>query len=94
MTALSVQVTRHARKRVHERLGLPTRAVVRAAARALRSGLGCDDVRGELRRYLNGKATINAEVMRVHNGAVYAFALDGDVAHLITAWPLKRSLQP
>lgn len=94
MTPVAVTVTRHAKKRVHERLGLPSRAVVRAAARALRSGLSSQDVGNDLRRYLDAKAGQNAELFRVYRGAVFAFAMVGDTAALITAWPLKRDLQP
>ncbi|WP_143324347.1 hypothetical protein [Caulobacter sp. FWC2] len=49
MTPVAVTVTRHAKKRVHQRLGLPSRAVVRAAARALRAGLSSREVGKELR---------------------------------------------
>jgi hypothetical protein len=87
-------VTKHARKRVRERLGLPSRAVVRAAALALRSGVTSDEVRKDLRQYLDAKASQNADIIRVWRGAVFAFATVGDAAHLITAWPLRRELQP
>lgn len=94
MNPVAVTVTRHAKKRVHERLGLPSRAVVRAAARALRSGLSSQDVGNDLRRYLDAKAGQNAELFRVYRGAVFAFAMVGDTAALITAWPLSKELQP
>ena len=94
MTPQIVTVTKHARKRLRERLGLPSRAVVRAAALALRSGLSSEDTNKELRRYLDAKAQENADIIRVYRGSVFAFATVGDTASLITAWPLKRGLLP
>lgn len=97
MTPIAVEVTRHARRRIRERLGLPSRAVVRAAARALRDGVSEATCSRDLRRYIEAKTvhspTRNADIMRVHAGVVFAFAQHGDIATLLTAWPLPGTVR-
>ena len=46
-------VTRHAEHRTRERVGIPKKAVRRAAAKALIQGVKRTDTEGGLRRYLD-----------------------------------------
>jgi len=46
-------VTRHAEHRIRERVGLPKKAVRRAAAKAITMGINRTDTGGGLRRYLD-----------------------------------------
>lgn len=73
-----MRVTRHAEQRTRERVGLPKRAVDRAAARALRKGRPRQHFSGALRRYLNFifMKRQKANNMRVYSGYIYMF--DGD----------------
>lgn len=48
-------VSKHARKRGHERLGLDWRAMERTADKALRDGLKIEDMHGKLRRWADHK---------------------------------------
>jgi hypothetical protein len=91
-------VTKHARHRVHERTGLPKRAVARMVERALAEGLTPETANGDLRGYLlsqlhghretQGPTAANAEV-RAFAGACFIFA----GSTLVTCWRLPRELR-
>jgi hypothetical protein len=90
--------TRHARHRVHQRLGLPKRAVARLADRALVEGLAPEQASGDLRRYLVGKLASHRETQgsTARNAAVRAFKgacfiFSGET--LVTCWALPRFLK-
>lgn len=48
-----VEVTRHAEKRMHERLGLPRKAMKAEAERAASRGIHISETTGRLRKYLD-----------------------------------------
>lgn len=86
-----IAITHHAERRVRQRLGLPRRAVYRAAIAAWEEGTARVHTRGRLRHYLDqqrikGDPTdfvVHAEVVWVFRGEV-----------LVTAWPLPGRLTP
>lgn len=80
-------VTRHAEQRIRGRLGLPKRAIARAAGRAWTEGVRARLYRGAFRVYLDGVAEQESagREVRVYGQAVYVFAAD---QALITAWPV------
>jgi len=86
-----ITVTRHAHKRIHERLGLPKRSHQTAAERAYRDGKCHGDYTGRMKRYLDGVylAREKATHLRVHQGAVWCFA----ETTLITAMQLPGNLK-
>lgn len=75
MTA-EVVITRHARQRMRERLGLPKRAVQRHAQRAYDEGLHHGGVSGAAGRYLDALYFKNrcANDLRVYGEFVFVFA--------------------
>lgn len=68
-------VTRHADRRMRERLGVPRSAVRRVAERAMRDGMCREDFHGSLRRYLDALYYYNetANNIRVWAEKVYIF---------------------
>lgn len=84
-----IVITRHAERRVRQRLGLPRRAILRAAIKALEEGVPRRRVRGDLRRYLDAQRQSDDRTdFIVHGGTAWVF--EGDT--LITAWPLPGRL--
>lgn len=87
----SPDITRHGRKRMRQRLGIPKGALSRTAEAALIQGVGHEDSTGKLRSYIeflyashNGAAGN----IRVYNGYVYVF--NGRI--LITILRVPREL--
>ena len=83
-----VKVTRHATKRTRQRLGLPKRASIRNAERALQNGIRHTEARGSLKRYMTDlflKYKI-ANNIRIFCGTVYIFQCE----KLITLFPLPQ----
>jgi hypothetical protein len=92
---MAATVTRHAERRVRERLGLPKRTVQKLADRALSEGSPYTDFSGAFRHYLNGVLMEggNAENLRVFNQYLFLFAGE----RLITVWVLPhrfRGIRP
>ena len=81
-------VTRHADRRIRQRVGLPRSAVTRNAQSALEHGLRHSDTRGGLHRYIQALywKYQSANNTRVYNGCVYIFHDD----ILITVFPLPQ----
>jgi hypothetical protein len=84
-------VSKHARQRAIERLGLNPAAFERLAARALELGLKHADVGGRLQAFVDSLylANRNANNVRIYGEYVYLF--QGD--HLITVWKLVGDLK-
>lgn len=85
-------LTRHARKRAHERLGLSPSAVARLGARARAQGFAIDDCAGELRAWMRGKLHRHPDArnLRVYGLTLFVF---GELDALVTVMPVPRSLQ-
>ena len=69
-------VTRHAKHRSRERLGLPKKAVERNAKAALQEGVTREETRGSLRKYMDWlyhRDNCEANQLRIYNGYVYVF---------------------
>jgi hypothetical protein len=69
-------VTRHAEHRTRERVGIPKKAVRRAAAKALTQGIKRTDTEGGLRRYLDWlywRGNGGADNIVVYGDKVYLF---------------------
>jgi len=72
-------VTRHAEHRIRERVGLPKKAVRRAAARAITCGVSHLETSGGLRRYLDYiymRGYGEANNMYVYGAFIYLFCND------------------
>ncbi len=83
-------VTKHAEKRIRQRLGINKRATDRAADKALQFGITHAEAKGKLCRYLDGLFLLNRRPnnLRVYNHAVYLFR----DTKLITVLPLPKNL--
>ena len=69
-------VTRHAEHRTRERVGIPKKAVRRAAAKALTKGIKRTETEGGLRRYLDWlywRGNGGANTIVVYGDKVYLF---------------------
>ncbi len=84
-----MDVSRHAVKRIRQRLGLPKKAAQADVERALERGLKIEDCVGRLRRYLDYMRHTHGDTceFRVTPSAVYVVA--GDV--LVTVFPLPNA---
>ena len=72
-------VTRHAGQRTRERVGIPKKAVRRAAARAYTNGIRRTETEGGLRRYLDWlywRGNGGANNITVYGDKVYLFNED------------------
>jgi len=70
------EVTRHANKRIRQRIGIPKGAVERNADKALRSGVPRTEYGGQLRRYLDSlyfRYGCAADNIMTYNDHVYVF---------------------
>lgn len=74
-------ITNHGRKRVRQRIGVPSRAVQRLADRALREGLRHGDIAGAMGRWLDSLylRSQGANNMRIFGDKVFLFC--GDPGH-------------
>ena len=84
-----MELKKHSKKRIKERVGIPKKAAERNAANALENGLKHTECAGRLKRYFDflflsyqkgGKA-------RIHNNHVYIFTIQDT---LITVLPLPK----
>lgn len=70
-------VTRHGEQRMRERVGLPKKAVRRAAARAISDGLSRAEAEGALRRYMDWlyhRGRGEMDNIRIYGNNVFMFA--------------------
>ena len=90
-------ITRHAEKRVRERLGICKRAVWRAAAKALNEGLTEDQCTGAMRKWLDKQALVYDRRMkwRLYAGCVWVFSQEDVLITVITMGRnMKKGLRP
>jgi len=67
-------ITRHAKRRIKERCGIPPRRQAKEARRALEEGLSHEDASGALSRYLDGRAVRGGPVLfRIWRGRLWVF---------------------
>lgn len=84
-------VSKHAEKRIRQRLGLPRAAVTKFIEEAKQGGICSSDVSGSVKRYLDRFYFNNGPGNR---GVIYGnhvFVLNGDV--LITVIPLPHKIK-
>lgn len=77
MRSDNAEVTRHASKRIRQRIGIPKDAVERNADKALRSGVPRTEYGGQLRRYLDAlyhRYACTANNILTYNDHVYVFS--------------------
>lgn len=90
---MSVEITRHAVKRVRQRLGVPKKTAEKLAEQAWEDGKRVGEFSGRMRRYLDWVVLHREEArkatLRVHNKYLFVFR-DGC---LITAWLLPAYLR-
>lgn len=86
----TIDLTRHAEKRIRQRLGINKKAVERNAEKALQYGVTHAEATGRLCKYLDGIFLRNFRPtnMRVYNHSTYLFR----DTKLITVLPLPRDL--
>lgn len=92
---MQAKVTKHAALRIRTRLGLPRRAVERAASNAMARGRKRTEFSGPLRRYLDkvyhkGVADNAATDIRVYGQFIYLFA----GPYLLTCWRIPAKFRP
>lgn len=73
---MGVEITHHAFLRGKERLNLNNRAVERLAGRAYEQGLCHKDLRGNLKKYIDGiyLSKRNANNIRIYGDGIYLFS--------------------
>lgn len=83
-----VYVTRHADKRIRQRLGVNKKSTDKIAEKALEFGITHAEAKGKLSKHLDGIFLLNYKPtnMRVYNHSVYLF--NGNT--LITVLPLPH----
>jgi hypothetical protein len=87
-----VVVTKHAEKRMRERMGINKRSVQKVAQKALEQGLSHSETKGQLRRYLDKQAIVFGWKCkwRISDNNIFAFTFD-DI--LMTVLPLRYNLK-
>lgn len=84
------EITHHAEKRGHQRLGLDKFAMERMAGKALVCGLGRPQTHGALRQYFDQKRGLHPDgELYLYGEQVFVFS--GNVA--ITCWGLPAELK-
>ena len=84
-----MNISRHGDERARERMGIPRKAVARAAAKAMANGIDRNTSRGRLRLLIESahrKHNGQADAIKVHGGYLFIFA-DG---RLVTVYPVAR----
>lgn len=83
-----VYVTRHADKRIRQRLGVNKKSTDRIAEKAMEFGITHAEAKGKLSKHLDGIFLLSYKPtnMRVYNHSIYLF--NGNI--LITVLPLPR----
>lgn len=82
-------VTNHGKKRMRERVGLPKKAVLSGADRALKNGLDRTELSGSLRRYVDSlywQTEIKGKNLKIYGNMIYIF----DRMVLITTFAIPR----
>ena len=84
-------VSKHAEKRMMERLGINKRSVLRIAQKALDEGIPHGKTKGKLHKYLDKQAMAydRRNKWRVYGNHLYAFTFNDE---LVTVLPLKHDL--
>lgn len=84
----TITVTRHANKRIRQRLGLNNKSVNKAAEKALQFGVTHKEAKGKLSRHLDGIFLLNYKPtnLRVYNHSIYLF----NASTLIIVLPLPK----
>ena len=82
-------VTKHAKKRIHQRLGIGKKASDRLAKEAFEKGLTRDDLTGLLRKYIDEiyLSYGTANNLRVYNQKIFIFCDN----RLVTVLPLNHN---
>ena len=88
---MSVRLTNHAKKRLKERSGLNKRSMYRIAERAYNNGIGYEDTKGEVHRWLKTKCGINRKLNNVRIYGDKLFLFRGEC--LITVLQIPNSLK-
>ena len=85
-----VVVTRHAKKRIRQRLGINKKSAENAAEKAMQFGITHAEAKGKLCKHMDGiyRLSYNPNNMRVYNRSVYLFR----GTKLITVLPLPKNL--
>lgn len=83
-----MHITRHATARARERLGIPSSAVERNAAKALNKGISPADTKGSLRRYMDWLYFRYGTANNIRILTHYVYLFRGEL--LITIIPLPQ----
>ena len=87
-----MQISRHANKRIHERINIPKSAIDKLATKALSRGITHKEATGRLSKYLDKLflAHKKGANMRIYNQKVFIFSTDET---LITVIDLPTNLK-
>lgn len=91
---MTIHITRHANKRLRERIGIPKKSAVGQVEKARRFGRSRLLYTGNMRKYLDllwhrGQQLGGATDIVVYANSVYLFAGD----FMITMWPLPKKFR-
>ena len=88
---MDIRVTKHAEKRMRERLGINKGSVGKAAQSAFDRGAKYEDTTGKLRHFLDEKIICygNKSIYRIYGEWLYVFSGDG---FLVTIVPLYSDM--
>lgn len=91
---MTIHITRHASKRLRERVGIPKKSANGQAEKALRYGRSRTLYTGSVRKYLDllwhrGQQLGGATDIIVYANSVYLFA----GKYMITMWPLPKKFR-
>lgn len=87
------RTTLHGVTRSRERLGIPTRAVLRLANRAFEHGIAAEETRGNLRHWCCGRVDPSkAQLLRLYGEHCFIFAESRLVTVYAVPWALRAEL--
>ena len=92
----SIRITDHACKRIKERMGLNKKAAIRMVDIAYKSGIGKDNVKGQLYRYIELKSETyesGEKKIIIYGEMVYCFMDYDNVSVLITVYRIPNNLR-
>ena len=77
-------ITRHARERVKERIGVPSKSADKLANAAWEKGLKHTELKGHLKKYVDSKVIDSKATPRVYAQFLYLFSRDGKLRTVLT----------
>jgi hypothetical protein len=90
-----IRLTRHAKRRMHQRMGLPRRSLIRTACLALRYGLDIEEAPKSTHWSLcNQYAKCDAHLVKKYGDFYFVFRSNGNCDTLITVIRPNKISEP